>query len=192
MSWSPNYLLADFWKEERNCWQSQGFQATEDSNGCIKTSQHHSRAEWNHQIWPWFTADFANADLLMAFYLSVILCALYRHTLSPPLQWSVCSWSKGLCIQLGLLFQPFHERFFSESLDLDSLTIKRAHHTGSHKNNQPQSIVVKFLFFRDRDLVLTRAKECKQQDFYVNPDFSSHLSRAEHACTRKVHQHQLQ
>lgn len=67
--------------------------------------------------------------------------------------------------------------FFSNKLKVDSksIEIERAHRTGSVKMNtgKPRPIVVKFLRYKDKELIMAKAKaHLKNTSIYVNEDFS--------------------
>lgn len=57
-------------------------------------------------------------------------------------------------------------------MDLDSLTIERAHRVGRVRSQRGRPIVVKFLNFKDRDAVLRNGKKLKGTSFYVREDLS--------------------
>jgi hypothetical protein len=62
----------------------------------------------------------------------------------------------------------------------DALKIERAHRTGRRiKNkNKPRPIVVKFLSFKDRELILKRARAIKPNGVKYREDFSSRIIHA--------------
>lgn len=73
--------------------------------------------------------------------------------------------------------------FFNDKLKIDpkSIEIERAHRIGNMKQQittKPRPIVVKFLCYKDKDLILTKAKaHLKNTGVYVNEDFSDRIRK---------------
>ena len=69
---------------------------------------------------------------------------------------------------------------FTTKLKLDSKTIEieRAHRNGmfSESADKPRQVVVKLLRFKDRDLIVSKARaHLRNTDIYINKDFSELL-----------------
>ena len=64
-------------------------------------------------------------------------------------------------------------KLLSEKLQLDyhKLEVERAHRTGKPSNTRPRPIVVKFLRYKDKQEVLSKAKALKGTNIYINEDF---------------------
>lgn len=72
--------------------------------------------------------------------------------------------------------------FMSTMLKIDSksIEIERAHRIGNLKQNagRPRPIVVKFLRYKDKELILAKAKaHLKRTGIYVNEDFSDRIRK---------------
>lgn len=72
--------------------------------------------------------------------------------------------------------------FFKDKLKIDpkSIEIERAHRIGNSKQQttKPRPIVVKFLRYKDKELILTKAKtHLKNSGVYVNEDFSDRIRK---------------
>ena len=56
------------------------------------------------------------------------------------------------------------------------IKIEHAHSAGSaSKKDEPRSVVVKFTHFKDRDLVLQKAREINSKGLFVNEEFSTRV-----------------
>lgn len=62
-------------------------------------------------------------------------------------------------------------------LNLHNLQVERAHRTGPKQDGQPRTIVVKMRSFKERELVLTKAKQERPRGIYYNEDFSARVSK---------------
>lgn len=72
--------------------------------------------------------------------------------------------------------------FFKDKLKIDpkSIEIERAHRIGNSKQQttKPRPIVVQFLHYKDKELILTKAKtHLKNSGVYVNEDFSDRIRK---------------
>lgn len=62
-----------------------------------------------------------------------------------------------------------------DSMDLNNITVERAHRVGRSNTHRGRSIVVKFLKFKDRETVLRNGKKLKGTSIYVREDFSEKI-----------------
>lgn len=65
---------------------------------------------------------------------------------------------------------------FQTKLGLSGIRNERACHTGARRSTRPCTTVVKFMSFKDCQLVFTRAKERKLPDIFINADYSQRIS----------------
>ena len=63
--------------------------------------------------------------------------------------------------------------FFKDKLGVEGVQIERAHRTGSRKNNNTRTIVLKLFNWGDKQRILSQGHKLKDTGFYVNEDFSA-------------------
>ena len=73
--------------------------------------------------------------------------------------------------------QQMTKTFSIPQIEVDQIKIERAHRTGASKakdgKNKPRTIMVKFTSFKDRELLLQKARQVKPRGIFVNEDYSS-------------------
>ena len=67
--------------------------------------------------------------------------------------------------------------FSIPQIEVDQIKIERAHRTRASKakdgKHKPRTIMVKFTSFKDRELLLQKARQVKPIGMFVNEDYSS-------------------
>ena len=80
--------------------------------------------------------------------------------------------------------------FLIPQIEVDQIKIERAHRTGASKakdgKNKPRTIMVKFTSFKDRELLLQKARQVKPRGIFVNEDYSSktHINETQRTDTK--------
>ena len=73
--------------------------------------------------------------------------------------------------------QQMTKTFSIPQIEVDQIKIERAYRTGASKakdgKNKPRTIMVKFTSFKDRELLLQKARQVKPRGLFVNEDYSS-------------------
>ena len=59
-----------------------------------------------------------------------------------------------------------------EKLEIEDVNIERAHRVGNTNNISPRTVVAKFSSFKRKQIVLSIAIKLKEQNIYINEDFS--------------------
>ena len=77
--------------------------------------------------------------------------------------------------------QQMTKTFSIPQIEVDQIKIERAHRTGASKaidgKNKPRTIMVKFTSFKDRELLLPKARQVKPRGIFVNEDSSKTLMK---------------
>ena len=76
-----------------------------------------------------------------------------------------------------MVTQQMTKPFSISQIEVDTINIERAHRTGAsnakYGKDKPRTIMVKFTSFKDRELLLQKARQVKPRGIFVNEDYSS-------------------
>ena len=65
------------------------------------------------------------------------------------------------------------QKILKENLDItQNIEIERAHRMGNTRNNQPRTIIMKLLRYKDKELILNSAKKLKNTNISIYEDYS--------------------
>ena len=62
------------------------------------------------------------------------------------------------------------QNLFKEKLQLESISVERAHRVGDKENNNKRTIVVKLASFKDRLKIISETRKLKGTNISINED----------------------